>query len=150
MSSVTTVVVPLLGVVVGAAGAVLAQYFTTRVTRQQAEAAAKAAARTERKKTILDFLEVTQSVEQAAEQRHMDGELPDDFPIRVHAMWFQLRCIKLVGSHALVDKATSYVQCLYTAIYKELPEGLNVWQFLAEYNEPFLDSARDELDIPKS
>lgn len=147
MSAVTSVVIPLLGVVVGAAGALSAQYLSTRVTKQQAEVARQAAIRAERKNTLLAFLEAAQRVEQAAEERYMTGNLPDDFPSRVHDMWFQHRCIELVNRPALVDKCEGYVWCLHAAIYRELPEGVDIWQFIKEHFDPFLTAARMELDL---
>jgi hypothetical protein len=147
MSTVTSVVIPLLGVVVGAAGVLLAQYLSTRVTKQQAEAAKLAAIRAERKDSILAFLEATQRVEQAAEERYMTGKLPEDYPARVHDMWFRNRCIELINRPALIDKCESYVWCLHTAIYRELPEGIDIWRFIKERFDPFLAAARMELGI---
>jgi hypothetical protein len=98
MSAITTVVIPLVGVIVGAAGVLSAQYLSTRVTKQQAEAARQEAIRTERKSTILALLEATQHVEWDAEERYMTGNLPDAFPAHVRDMWFQNRCIMLVST----------------------------------------------------
>jgi hypothetical protein len=147
MSSTTSVVIPLIGVVVGAAGALSAQYLSTRVTKQQAETARLAAIRAERKTTILAFLEATQRVERAAEERHMNGKLPDDFPAYVHDMWFQNRCIMLVNKPELIEKCQDYVWCLHRAIYRELPEGVDIWQFIKEHFDPFLAAARVELGL---
>jgi hypothetical protein len=147
MSALTSVVVPLVGVVVGAAGALSAQYLSSRVTKQQAEAAKQASIRAERKSTILALLEATQRVERDAEARYMTGELPDDFPAHVHDMWFQNRCIMLVSKSELVRKCQDYVWCLHTAIYRELPEGVDIWQFVKQHFDPFLTAARVELGL---
>ena len=149
MSAVTSVVVPLIGVVVGAAGALSAQYLSTRVTKQQAEAARRAAIRAERKSTILAFLEATQRVERAAEERYMTGKLPGEYPVYVHDMWFQDRCIKLISKPEVIEKCQAYVLCLHKAIYRELPEGIDIWQFIKQYFDPFLDAARVELGLDR-
>jgi hypothetical protein len=150
MSTVMSVVIPLLGVIVGAAGALLVQYLGTRVRKQQAEAAAKAAARAERKEAILAYLQATQSVEQAAERRYANGELPNGYRTRMHNMWVQQKYIELVGSATLIEKAKRYAdECLIAAIYGEQPEGSDVWHFLEEYNQPFLAAARAELGLAK-
>jgi hypothetical protein len=124
MSTVTSVLVPLIGVVVGAVGVLLAQYLSTRVTKEQAEAARQAAIRAERKSTILALLEATQRVERAAEERYLTGKLPDDFPAYVHDMWFQNRCIMLVNTPELVEKCQGYVWCLHATIIESCQRTL--------------------------
>jgi hypothetical protein len=142
-------VIPLIGVAVGSAGVLSAQYLSTRVTQEQAEAARQAAIRAERKSAILALLEATQRVEQAAEERYLTGKLPDDFPARVHDMWFQNRCIMLVNKPDLIEKCQGYVWCLHAAIYRELPEGVDVYQFIKQHFDPFLAAARAELGLDR-
>jgi hypothetical protein len=147
MSAVTSVVIPLIGVVVGAVGVLSAQYLSTRVTKEQAEAARQVAIRAERKSTILALLEATQRVERAAEERYLTGNLPDDFPAYVHDMWFQNRCIMLVNKPELAEKCQDYVWCLHAAIYRELPKGVDIYQFIKQHFDPFLAAARAELGL---
>ena len=147
MSTFASVVIPLIGVVVGAAGALSGQYLSSRVTKQQAEAAKQASIRAERKSTILALLEATQRVERDAEARYMTSKLPDDYPSHVHDMWFQNRCIMLVSKPELVEKCQDYVWCLHKAIYRELPEGVDIWQFVKQCFDPFLAAARAELGL---
>lgn len=147
MSALTSVVIPLFGVVVGAMGVLSAQYLSTRVSKQQAEIDRRVAVRAERKGALLAFLEATQRVEQTAEERYETGKLPDNFAVHVHDMWFQNRCIMLVSTPDVIEKSQAYVRCLHRAIYRELPNGIDIWQFVKEYFDPFLDAARDELGL---
>ena len=62
-------------------------------------------------------------------------------------MWFQQKCIEIVGSPGLIDRAKKYVWCLHAAIYRELPEGMTVWQFIEQDNQPFIAAAREELGL---
>jgi hypothetical protein len=149
MSAITSVVIPLVGVAVGAAGVLSAQYLSTRVTKQQAEATRQAAIRAERKSAILAFLEATQRVERAAEERYMTGKLPGDFPAHVHDMWFQNKCIKLVNKPELIEKCHDYAWFLYKTIYRELPEGIDIWQFIEQHFDPFMAAARVELGFDR-
>jgi hypothetical protein len=146
-STVASVVVPLLGVVLGATGALLGTYLSTRVTKQQAKDARIAAIRAEYKAQIEAFLEIAQSVEQAAGRRYQEGSLPKDVSSRTHQMWFRQKCIELVCSEPFKDKTVEYAWRLHHACYRELPDGIDVWDFLRERRDPFLATAREELGI---
>jgi hypothetical protein len=147
LTTITTVLIPLIGVIVGATGAFLAQYLSTRVSKQQAEAAAKASARAERKEAIMTFLQAAQAVEHAAEQRYESGNLPESFTASMHNLWFEQKRLELICSTALNDKALSYVWCIHQACYRQVPEDTDIWQFLRKKREPFLARAREELGI---
>lgn len=147
--TVTLVVVPLLGVVLGAAGALLGTYLSTRVTKQQADDAKAAAVRAEHKAAIEAFLEIAQSVEQAAERRFQEGSLPQDVGSRTHQMWFRQKCIELVCSASLNEKTLGYAWRMHHACYRELPANVDVWDFLRERRDPFLEAARQVLGIPQ-
>ena len=148
MPLTTTVVVPLVGVVLGSTGAILAQYIGTRVTKQQARAAAGAQRCSwKRKEAIREFLDAAQSVEQAAEQRSIEGQLPNDISVRIHRMWFQRKCIQLICSTQLSEAAQNYSWCMYRSCYRDLPHGIDVWAYLHEGRDPFMVLARRELRI---
>jgi hypothetical protein len=144
---VTSVLVPLLGVVLGAAGALLGTYLSTRVTKQQAQDARVAAIRAERKAEIEAFLEVAQSVEQAAELRYQEGGLPPDVNFRTHQMWFRQKCIELICSADLNQRTVEYAFRMHHACYREMPKNIDVWDFIRELRDPFLAAARHELGI---
>jgi hypothetical protein len=146
---VASVVVPLLGVALGAIGALLGTYLSTRVTKQQAEDAKAAARRAEYKAAIEAFLEAAESVQQAAERRYQEGHLPQDVGSRTHQMWFRQRCIELVCSAALKEKALDYARRMEHACYRKLPPNVDVWDFIRERRDPFLATARRELGIPQ-
>lgn len=149
-TAVTSVVVPLLGVILGAAGALLGTYLSARVTKQQANDARAAALRAERKIAIEAFLEVAQHVEQAAEQRYQKGKAPQDVGSRTHQMWFRQKCIELVCSSALNQAAIDYSYRLNNLCYKQLPAGTDIWTLFKPYRNTFLEVARRELGIPSS
>jgi len=148
-ATVTSVVVPLLGVVLGAAGALLGTYLSTRVTKQQADNAKAAAVRAEYKAAITAFLEIAESVEQAAGRRYQEGNLPQDVSSRTHQMWFRQKCIELVCSASLNGKTVDYAWRMHHACYRELPSNVDVWDFLRDHRNAFLAAAREELGIPQ-
>jgi hypothetical protein len=135
-------------VVLGAAGALLGTYLSTRVTAQQAKDAKAASVRAEYKAAIEAFLEAAETVEQAAGRRYQEGRLPQDVGSRTHQMWFRQKCIELVCSRALNDKTMDYASRMHHACYGELPTDKDVWAFMQERREPFLAAARQELRIP--
>ena len=139
--------VPLLGVAIGAAGALLGQHLANRVTTRQARAVRMAAERDERKQQILAFLEAAQSVEQAAEYLFFNGRRLDDTVARTHSIWFHQKCMELVCTAALNDKTIDYARRMHDACYKDLPERVAVWDYIAEMRNPFLAAAREELGI---
>lgn len=146
----TSVVVPLVGVVLGALGALLGVYLSNRVTKKQAEDSRTAALRTERKKAIVAFLNVAQSVEEAVEQRYLHATLPDDWTSRIHKMWFRQKCIELVCNPAVNEKTIEYAKQIHGLCYKELQPNVPVWDLVEETRLPFLATARQDLGIPKS
>jgi hypothetical protein len=142
-----SILIPLLGVAIGAAGALLSQYFSNRLATQQSRVARSAAIREERKGLILAFLETAQTVEQAAEHLYQNGSRPDDTVSRTHRMWFRQKCIELACSAELNDRAIDYSWRMHEACYKDLPKGMPVWDYIAEKRNPFLAAARTELGI---
>ena len=145
----TSVVIPLVAVALGAVGALLGTYLSNRVTRQQADDAKAAALRAEYKTAIEAFLEAAQSVEQAAERRYQEGSLPNDVGSRTHQMWYRQKCIELVCSTALNEKTKDYAFRMSHACYRELPDKIDIWEYLGQCRDPFLAAARHELGIPQ-
>jgi hypothetical protein len=141
-------VLPLVGVVLGSAGTFAGQYLATRETKKQADAAAVAATRAERKEAILAFLNVCQKVERAAEHRYQhDNKFVEGSPELTHEMWFRQKCLELVAGSRVRSTAFQYADRLMAATYGRLPKGKEVWGFIAEKREPFLDAAKEELRI---
>jgi K+-sensing histidine kinase KdpD len=140
----TSIVVSLVSVGVGAFVALLSTYLTNRVAKKSRAAALRA----ERKEAIVAFLDVAQSVEQAAEQRYLNKDLPDDTTSRTHQMWFRQKCIELVCTSAMNEKTIEYADQMSDGCYKEPPPNVKIWNFLEEKRLPFLATARQELGIP--
>ncbi|MFF1609550.1 hypothetical protein ACFVYA_17360 [Amycolatopsis sp. NPDC058278] len=148
-SAVNPAILPLIGVTLGVGGSIAVQYLVTRTTKQQATAKRVADLRWERKEAIREFLDAVQSVERLAECRHMYGNLDDGPELLTHRMWFLQKCIDIVGTPRLRQAALDYASRLHDAVYGEMPEGQNVWEFMGERRHPFLEAARRELDVPE-
>lgn len=140
----STVVVPLVSVGVGAFVALLSTYLTNRVAKKSRGAALRA----ERKEAIVAFLDVAQGVEQAAEQRYLYGELPDDAASRIHQMWFRQKCIQLVCTSGTNNKAIDFGNKMKYGCYGDLPDTVTAWDFVEGDRNEFLATARQELGIP--
>jgi len=133
---------------IGSAGTFAGQYLATRETKKQADAAAVAAARAERKEAILAFLIICQKVEHAAEHRyHQGNKFVEGSPDLTHEMWFRQKCLELVADSRVRSSAFDYANRLMAATYGRLPEGKEVWSFIAEKREPFLAAAKEELRV---
>jgi hypothetical protein len=146
----TSAVLSLAGVALGGVIGLLITYLSNRVTRQQANDAKEAALRAEYKAAIMAFLEVAQSVEQAAEDRSrsQEGSLPTDVGSRTHQMWYRQKCIELVCSAALNEKTKDYASRMNDACYRDLPANIDILTYLKQCRNPFLAAARHELGIP--
>jgi hypothetical protein len=146
--TVSSTIFPLVGVVIGASGSIVAQYLATRVTKQQDGAKRVADLRRERKEAVRDFLDTTQAVERAAEHRFIHGDHGESPGPLTHRMWYSQKCIEIVGTPQLRQATLDYAWRLSEAIYKEVPDDMNVWDFITDRRDPFLEAARRELDIP--
>lgn len=143
-------ILPLVGVVLGAAGTFAGQYLATRETRKQARSAAETALRSERKEAVLAFLEACQQVEAAAEHLFFKGSVREEAPRLTHQMWYRCKCLELVCGTRVRKTAVEYADRLMTAAHDGVPGGAKVWVWLGETRGPFLKAAKDELGIGSS
>jgi hypothetical protein len=74
------------------------------------------------------------------------GESPQPL---THRMWYLQKCVELVGTHQLRQASLDYAWRLHEAVYHDLPDGRDIWEFMTECRTPFLAAARQELDIPE-
>jgi hypothetical protein len=136
---------PLGGVLLGAAATLLGQLVATRETKREAKAAVEAAFREERTHAILEFLDVSQQVATIATQRHLGRELPDDVQAKTDQMWLRQRVIEIAGSLTLRRATYAFSERLMAATYRDVPEGVPVREFLEEGRIPVIEAAREEL-----
>lgn len=147
-SGLAATVLPLVGVVLGSAGTFSGQYLATRETKKQAKASAVAVGRAELKDEVLKFLEACQRVEQAAEDRFMNGnQFVEGSPQLTHEMWLRQKIIDLIATRRIRDTAYQFTDRLMGAAYGRVPDGVAVWDFVTEKREPFMDAVRDALVI---
>src|SRR5215472_7964775 len=147
-SDLVSVALPLVGVVLGSAGTFAGQYLATRQTKKQADAAAAAAERAERKEAILAFLNICQKVEHAAEESYThDNKFVEGSPDLTHEMWFRQKALDLVAGADVRRTAYEYADRLMAATYGRVPERQEVWPFINEKREPFLEAGRQELRV---
>ena len=62
-------------------------------------------------------------------------------------MWVLQKSLDLVAAKPLRDAALNYANRLSDAAYKKLPD-MDVWEYIGQEREPFLQAAREELDKP--
>jgi hypothetical protein len=86
-SAISTTLLPLVGVVLGASGTLVGQYLTTRVTVQRDKREQEAKERAERKEAIMGFLSAAQVVELL-----LDRKLIGETPSKTEA-WEQLHAL---------------------------------------------------------
>jgi hypothetical protein len=148
-SSVGTAVLPLVGVALGTGGSFIGQYLGTRTTRDKARADRYAALRAERKEAIREFLEAAQQVERLAAARQQTGDQPQDSEAVSDRLWFLQKCVDLLGTAQLRDAAYRYTERLSRALWDGCPADTSVWEYIGERRHPFLQAAREELDVPE-
>lgn len=148
-SELVTVALSLAGVAVGAASSFAAQYVVMRETKKQESRASEAAVRAERKEAILALLDICQRVERAAEHRYQNEDrFVDGSPELIHEMRFRRKCLELVAGRRLSEAATEYTKRLWAAAFGHLPAGTDVWSFVDEKRDPFMEAAKAELGVP--
>ncbi|HXL96456.1 MAG TPA: hypothetical protein VN969_46700 [Streptosporangiaceae bacterium] len=149
-ASVSSTLLPPVGVVIGASGTLLGQHLALRVDAR-CEAAQRAAdQRAERKDAIICFLSTTEWVEQRRDERPGKPDRGNSALVELmHAGWLAKKIIELVCSGELAQAALDYPLELNRAS-KELrsgstgqrPTGLSAreWRLRAE----FMEAARHE------
>lgn len=138
---------PLLGVVVGAAGALLGQQLANRAASRREGAARTAAIREVRREMIVAFLEAVQPAERAAQDIHRNGGQPDDTDSRMDHVWFRQKCVEVTCTSPVRSATWRYAERLSDAIYGSIPQDTNVFKYIAERRGPFITEARAELGI---
>jgi L-lactate utilization protein LutC len=140
----------LAGVVLGAAGTMLGQHIAMRTTRTEAQAARTLAYRAERKAAILEFLEVTQHVERIVAKVHAEHKSRDhDEATRVtDQLWLKQKQLELIASKPLCIATFEFTERLNAAVWQDLPDGTNCWDYMNERRALFLAAARADVDVP--
>lgn len=110
-ASVSSAVLPLVGVVIGASGTLLGQYLALRVDARREAAQRTADQRAERKDAIIGFLSATERVEQDRGQHATEPDHDGPSLIELmHAVWLAKKIVELVCSGGLAQAAQEYAQ----------------------------------------
>lgn len=108
-ASVSSTVLPLAGVVIGACGTLLGQHLALRVDARREAAQRASDRRAERKDAIIGFLSATERVEQHRGQLALEpGPGTGDLIELMHAVWLAKKIIELVCSATLAQAAQDY------------------------------------------
>lgn len=116
--TLSTTVLPLLGVLLGTGGTLLGQHLATRVDRRRLEHDQLVAMRTERKAAILSFLDVAQRIEMALDKRAESKDSPNEMEVQenVHQLWLAKKNVELVCSPELAQSAHDYTYSLHVSL----------------------------------
>ncbi|HEY1175108.1 MAG TPA: hypothetical protein VGF17_03045, partial [Phytomonospora sp.] len=134
------VVGTLLGTVVGALGAVMAQHLAVRAAERRDDRHHRAAMRFERKAAIDLFVEVAQEVERVAgshgvEERSIAGQ----------RLWVAHKQLALICSDDLEAALSALADKLNEVLWGDL-RGTPVWEFTRAETNAFRAAARAELE----
>jgi|SRR5437868_6161948 len=143
--SVSTVVLPLVGVALGSLSTLIGQYLSTRVDVRRAKHEEASAERAERKEAIMDFLSAAQQAELLLD-RFASGQQRDEPEIydRLHALWLAKKVPELVCSPAVAQAAHDYALALHKLLREQpMPAGPTK----REFRFAFLEAARKEFAI---
>jgi hypothetical protein len=144
-SAVSTTVLPLVGVALGTLGALTGQYLATRGAAKRHDDLRAAEARSERKETIVGFLDAAQRVEQFVDGRRR-GRTPTETAVDdcVHALWLSKKRLELVCGPELTAAAHRYTSVLDSLVWSSTVEpGTGRSRYRAE----FMDEARRQLGV---
>jgi hypothetical protein len=144
---VMSALLPLVGVLLGAAGTVAGQYLATRSDARRDAARRASDSRLERKAAIVDFLAAVQRVEQYLDNRRHDRPTPPE-PVdqQVHALWLAKKVIELVCGFDLSKAAHRYTGTLANAVRSPSKDAGLADQRATRAD--FMEAARRELGIP--
>jgi hypothetical protein len=148
MSAMTwsATILPLAGVALGSASALVGQYLTTRVAVRREEREQLTAERTERTEAILGFLSAAQTVELLLDRSpnshsYADGEAWD----QLHALWLAKKACELVCSAQLAQVAHDYTLTLHDLLRSGIPMEQSTTK--RELRYAFMEAARKELGV---
>lgn len=157
-SNLAPAIFSLLGVAVGTAGSLLGVYFSTRTAKEQAKAQREAELRLERKEIILEYLKEAEDMQKFIRSiwddrgsLATDEELSREASARSHQLWIYQKKIHIVASRRLREACLAFTEKLDACLgFTEepgdpIPDGTNLWLFINDESDKFLDTARDEL-----
>src|SRR6266516_1881311 len=153
-TQVTTAIFSLVGVGIGAAGSLIAAFFATRTSSQQARAQRQAELRLERKEMLLDYLRAAQAAhDYAARIWESAPDLPDESvrPQEVarldREMWFQQKQLLIVATAPLRSASVAWSERLTSALENPRPTESEFWDFIEPIQSGFMSAARVDLGI---
>lgn len=146
----TPLLTALAGGVLGAAVTVYAKKLGLRHTDKLALEERRAALWEDRRDAIYAFLEATQAVDKLVETQEKTGHRDDDeVRAKMHAVWYRVNCLNIVGSQRLKDAKQDFAWRMHEAVWRgHPPEYRDVYAYMQEERDKFITVARDELYSP--
>jgi len=151
LASLSSTVLPLAGVVIGACGTLLGQHLALRVDARREAAQRASDRRAERKDAIIGFLSATERVEQHRGQLSLvPGPGPGDLIELMHAVWLAKKIIELVCSATLAQAAQDYthelnLRCKELRQLGDDPQSPALSSRERQLRAEFMEAARREL-----
>jgi hypothetical protein len=148
-ASISAVVLPLVGVLLGTAGTLTGQYLATRGDTRRHAAALAAAARAERKQAIVDFLAAAQRVEQVIDNAAHRAQPTDDTAVDelLHQLWLAKKLVELVCGHELASAAHDFTSTLENMARGNRADLADLSDRQRTARSEFMESARHELGV---
>lgn len=88
------------------------------------------------------------------ESLRTDEELSREASARSHKMWIYQKKIHIVASKELREACLKFTEKLDSCLGfnekpgEQIPDGTNLWLFINDEQDKFLNAARDELGFP--
>lgn len=145
--TLSTTVLPLLGVLLGTGGTLLGQHLATRVDRKRLEHDRLVVMRTERKAAILSFLDVAQRIEMALDEHAEPKDSPGEADSKesLHQLWLAKKNVELVCSPELAQSAHDYTYALHVSLRS--PDRITDPSAKRQARYLVMESARRDLGI---
>jgi hypothetical protein len=146
-STISAVILPLVGVALGTAGTLTGQYLAVGAERRRHKAELAAAARSEVKQAITEFLAVAQRAERVVDNavdRSVATER-DTVDSMLHELWLSKKLMELVCSHELSTAAHAYTSVLDRMARGTAGEPERQRQRVTRGD--FMEAARQELGV---
>ena len=144
VASLTNALLPLVGAVVGASGAVIVQHSSSRAQRAQYEAQLGASRREEVKSAITNYFEQTQAVQRQLDARE-HGVEAQGLKELIERVWLAEKQVEIIASSELSERLIAHARALHEVV-RDGDRFPDWWAHCSAFQARLLAQARADLE----
>lgn len=138
-------VLVLVGTMIGGALALTGTLLTARRADREFQLRQEQERRTSIRGAVMAFLEVVQALEEALEDRFIEGKDVESQRTLLHRMWLAQKRLDIDGSEQLREASIDFALALHRVVWDGLREGTSLYEALKTERNAFLAAARGDL-----